>query len=196
MNPLLTLSVLLVASLPYSQAIFDGGISLVGLSATGGAALTAGTSTVFFTQAGLAAGALGLLGAGIAKSAILGSAAGRGKRDTQAGSDPAQLAALQLVDSYFFTILQVDVDDCGKKLVCEIEALNDDQLTSEEKTIQTNFDGSATIDPLSYKAEYDIASYIGRVYESDAVCRQRYNKCPHDRKTILQALAKIEKQGF
>ena len=27
----------------------------------------------------------------------------------------------QVVDSYFMTILDVDVDDCGKKLVCEIE---------------------------------------------------------------------------
>ena len=31
------------------------------------------------------------------------------------------LLMFQVVDSYFMTILDVDVDDCGKKLVCEIE---------------------------------------------------------------------------
>ncbi len=236
MNTYAVCTVLAVLATP-ALCIFDGGVALTGVGSLGastlsggGLALTTGTSTAFLTSAGVAAAGLGLLGAAVIGGAIA-SRAFRAKRDV------SSLAALQVrrersmllacmycklqssldatkfkvVDNYFMTILDVDVDDCGKKLVCEIMALEKDARSVEENLIANLFTASTTIDPLSAKAEYDLAAFVGANYDK-AVCARRYahcvtspygcpvtpimccryHRCEYDRKTIMQALAKLE----
>ncbi|XP_040566055.1 uncharacterized protein [Lepeophtheirus salmonis] len=161
--------------------IFDP-ISITGL-ATGGAAVALGTSTVFATPAGIALGAAGLLGAAAVKGAIIGSLL-RNRRDAE-----EHVNRLSALDSYFLAIADMDVDDCGKKYVCEIEILDPSQRTTEEAMIATLF-GDASLDPVSPKAEYDLAAYLGQTTRSKHACARRYKRCPVDRKTISQAFIK------
>ena len=113
---LLTCLVLSPASASPSPIFFDGGLTLTGLSA-GGLAISSGTSSIALSSAGVALGAVGLLGVGVVKAVLLGSLLSRrGKRDTH-----QQL--LQL-DQYFSAVAESDIDDCGKKLVCDIKTRN------------------------------------------------------------------------
>lgn len=178
------------------------GLDPLSLGIGGVALATAGGGTIALTSAGVIAGAVGLLGAGVVAGALIGGSRGgrggfgrrRGKRNAETGEEEEEsvetLAGLQLVDSYFMTILDVDVDDCGKKLVCEIKTVPEGDLTTEENLIGNLFDESTTIDPLSAKAEYDLAAFIGANYDK-AVCARRYHRCELNRRTIVQGLQKL-----
>ena len=65
------------------------------------------------------------------------------------------------------------------------------ERTPEENIIAGLFGESSTIDPASAKAEYDLAAYLGQATKSKVACARRYSRCPLDRKTISQALAKM-----
>lgn len=175
----------------YASATFDaatGVFSLGAVALNGGnsLALTLGSSTAFLTSAGIVAAGLALLGAGLIKAALLAGeeAPGRSKRS----SPVEQLAA---IDNYFATIADMDVDDCGKLLVCQLESIPREERTPEEGIIAGLFGESSTIDPASAKAEYDLAAYLGQATKSKVACARRYSRCPLDRKTISQALAKM-----
>jgi hypothetical protein len=112
----------------------------------------------------------------------------RGRRDT--GEETA--AALDQIDAYFYTIANIDYDDCGKRLVCEVEALPAELRSEEEVLIAGLFGENNVIDPASAKAEYDLAAYLGASTKSKIACARRYHKCPMDRKTIGQAIKKQE----
>merc|ERR1712018_804050 len=120
-----------------------GSMSLNGANAL---ALTSGSTSVFLTSAGIAAAGLAILGAAVVKTALLESGA-RSKRE-------APTETLEKIDEYFKTIGAMDVDDCGKLLVCTIET-----VSPEEGMIATLFGENAPIDPASPKAEYDLAAY-------------------------------------
>jgi len=155
----------------------------------GGLSITAGSATALLTNAGVLAGALGLLGAAIVVGAIGGGALIpelplRNRRS-------APVDALAAVDKYFEQISDMDVDDCGKLLVCQLETVATEERTLEENIIATLFGESSTIDPASPKAEFDLAAYLGQATGSKVACARRYNRCPLDRKTISQALAKM-----
>jgi hypothetical protein len=178
MNPkVLTFFTALVGSLAIANGQL-GSLAVVGLS-TGTAALTAGTLTAFLTPAGAVAVAIGIVGAGIVKKAIAANVAGLatqdfrnfGQQQSQQGygragvrqrfrrSDAEQTAAgLDEIDSYFYTIANIDYDDCGKRLVCEVEALPAEQRSEEELLIAGLFGENNVIDPASSKAEYDLAA--------------------------------------
>ena len=98
---------------PASGAFTLGAMTLNGGNAV---ALTSGSTTAFATSAGLAAGALGLLGLAVVKIALLANLEGRSKRS-------APVEELEAIDNYFATISAMDVDDCGKLLVCELETI-------------------------------------------------------------------------
>jgi len=157
----------------------------------GGLALTAGTTTALFTPAGIFAGALGLLGVAVVIGAITGNAVLGigGLRSRSKRSAPVE--DLAAIDKYFENILDMDVDDCGKLLVCQLETVATEERTLEENIIATLFGESSTIDPASAKAEYDLAAYLGQATKSKVACARRYSRCPLDRKTISQALAKM-----
>jgi len=191
MNGFATLAVFACA-IASSAAIFDastGVFTLGALSLNSGnaLALTAGSTTAFLTSAGIVAGGLGLLGLAIVKSAIL-SGEPIELRQKRSTSPVEQLAA---IDKYFETISAMDVDDCGKMLVCSLETVPREERTPEENMIATLFGESSTIDPASAKAEYDLAAYLGQATGSKVACARRYTRCPLDRKTISQALAKM-----
>merc|ERR1712038_105697 len=189
MNGFATLAVF-AAALASASAIFyvpsTGVFSLTSTSLSGlnSLALTSGTTTAYLTSAGIFAGGLALLGAAVVKAAILANAEGRSKRSTP-------VEELDQIDQYFSTISAIDVDDCGKLLVCQLETIPNEERTPEEGMIATLFGESSTIDPASAKAEYDLAAYLGQATSSKVACARRYSRCPIDRKTISQALAKM-----
>lgn len=178
----------------YASATFDattGVFSLGAVALNGGnsLALTLGSSTAFLTSAGIVAGGLGLLALGLVKAALLaGPAAEEGYGRSKRSAPVEQLAA---IDNYFATIADMDVDDCGKLLVCQLESIPREERTPEEGIIAGLFGESSTIDPASAKAEYDLAAYLGQATKSKVACARRYSRCPLDRKTISQALAKM-----
>jgi len=178
----------------YASATFDattGVFSLGAVALNGGnsLALTLGSSTAFLTSAGIVAGGLGLLALGLVKAALLaGPAAEEGYGRSKRSAPVEQLAA---IDNYFATIADMDVDDCGKLLVCQLESIPREERTPEEGIIAGLFGESSTIDPASAKAEYDLAAYLGQATRSKVACARRYSRCPLDRKTISQALAKM-----
>lgn len=149
-----------------------------------GLVLTSGTTTAYLTSAGIAVGGLGLLAIALAKIALLEGEARRHRR-----SAPHDLLAE--IDNYFQQVSAMDVDDCGKLLVCTLETVSAEERTPEEQLIATLFGENATIDPASPKAEYDLAAYLGQATGSKTACARRYAQCPMDRKTISQALAKM-----
>jgi hypothetical protein len=184
-----TTGVVLACAFASANAIYDAasGVFTLGalsLNAGNSLALTSGATTGFVTSAGLAAGALGLLGAAIVKIAILSNLSNRSKRS-------APVEDLAAIDEYFGTIAAMDVDDCGKLLVCQLETVAAEERTPEENVIATLFGENSTIDPASAKAEYDLAAYLGQATQSKVACARRYARCPLDRKTIAQALAKM-----
>ena len=79
-------------------------------------ALSSGAGPVaYLTSAGIGVAAIAILGAAIVKVALLAQEESRHKR-----SAVEELAA---IDEYFETIAAMDVDDCGKLLVCQLEAV-------------------------------------------------------------------------
>lgn len=209
MNPkVLTFFTALVGSIAIANGQI-GALTILGLS-SGTIALTSGTLTAFLTPAGAVAVAIGIVGAGIVKKAIAANVAGLATQDfrnfgQQASTgygrsgvrgrvrraNPEETAAgLEEIDSYFYTVANIDYDDCGKRLVCEVEALPAAQRSEEETLIAGLFGDNTVIDPSSSKAEYDLAAYLGASTQSKIACARRYHKCPVDRKTIGQALEK------
>jgi hypothetical protein len=211
MNPkVLTFFTALVGTLSIANGQI-GSLALLGLS-SGTVALTSGTLTAFLTPAGAVAVAIGIVGAGIVKKAIAANVAGLATQDFRnfgQQSAPASgygrssprgrsrranaeeaAAGLDEIDSYFYTIANIDYDDCGKRLVCEVEALPAEQRSEEEALMAGLFGEQNVIDPASPKAEYDLAAYLGSSTRSKIACARRYHKCPMDRKTIGQALEK------
>jgi len=168
-----------------ASGVFTG----TALSLNGGnaLALSSGAGPVaYLTSAGIGVAALAILGAAIVKVALLAQEEARSKRST--------VDQLAEIDNYFGTIAAMDVDDCGKLFVCQLEAVPAEERSVEEQLIANLFGESSTIDPAQAKAEYDLAAYLGQATQSKVACARRYAKCPVDRKTIAQALAKMARQ--
>jgi len=182
---------ILLALVASTSAIFynpaTGVFSLLTNSQTlaNGLVLTSGTTTAYLTSAGIAVGGLGLLAIALAKIALL---EGEARKRTTRSAPQDMLAE---IDNYFQQVSAMDVDDCGKLLVCTLETVSAEERTPEEQLISTLFGENATIDPASPKAEYDLAAYLGQATGSKTACARRYAQCPMDRKTISQALAKM-----
>lgn len=100
------------------------------------------------------------------------------------------------IDTYFETVAQLDTDDCGKRLVCEIKTELESNLTEEERLVAGLFPDTWELDGSRAKSIYDAAAYFGNVTKSKAACAKRFFKCPVDRKTILRDLAKQRRAIF
>merc|ERR1712038_300338 len=174
--------VLLGSLLSVSEGSF-----LIGTAAVGGITIGSGA---FWT--GLALLKIGAI-KGLVKGNLLSGGRGRrghyrGRRDV---GDQLDHQILMRIDEYFSTILEKDLDDCGKKFICDIKTRSVQELTDKEKVVSALFDPSEEfIDPNSPKAEFDLAAYMGLVSKSKSVCTQRYSKCPVEAKTIANALEK------
>merc|ERR1711894_588989 len=184
MNGFSTSAVLACAFASASAFFYDpsaGVFTGTALSLNGGnaLALSSGTAaTAYLTFAGI--------GAAVVKMALLANAESRHKRST--------VEDLAEIDNYFENIAAMDVDDCGKLFVCQLEAVPAEERSVEEQLIANLFGESSTIDPAQAKAEYDLAAYLGQATHSKVACARRYQRCPVDRKTIAQALAKMARQ--
>jgi len=108
----------------------------------------------------------------------------RGKRDVAYGVDSTT------VDGLFSLVSSMDMQQCGKALICELEAKNKDGLLEDEKLILSLFGQSdiKSVNPGSAKAEYDLAAELGMVSRSQVVCRQRYSTCPYTADEMMKAL--------
>merc|ERR1712226_696003 len=139
-----------------AQAFFydpaTGVFSLLANSQTlaNGLVLTSGTTTAYLTSAGIAVGGLGLLAIALVKIALIEGEARKARQQRSASQD-----MLAEIDNYFQQVSAMDVDDCGKLLVCTLETVSAEERTPEEQLISTLFGETATIDPASPKAEYD-----------------------------------------
>jgi hypothetical protein len=204
MNPkALTISCALLGFASYSNAQLSA-LAITGLS-SGAAALATGGLTAFLSPAGAVAIGIGLVGAGIVKKALAANVAGLGTRDFRNFGAPRargkrdsgidRVAALEQIDAYFYNIANIDVDDCGKRLVCEVEA-QDPSQRSEEETLIAGLFGDSPLDPANPKAEYDLAATLGSSSKSKLACARRYHKCPVDRRTILQGIQKQKATAF
>merc|ERR1711935_443382 len=115
---------------------------------------------------------LALLGAAIIVGSVLDiSIEARHRRS-------APVEQLARLDNYFEQISDIDVDDCGKLLVCQLETVATEERTLEENIIAGLFGESSTIDPASAKAEYDLAAYLGQATRSKTACARSVNSKP------------------
>merc|ERR1712087_215009 len=172
--------VLLGSLLSVSEASF-----LLGTAAVGGITIGSGA---FWT--GLALLKIGAIKGLVKGSLLSGGRRGhyRGRRDVD---DQLDHQILMRIDEYFSTIRDKDLDDCGKKFICDIKTRSVQELTDKEKVVSALFDPSEEfIDPNSPKAEFDLAAYMGLVSKSKSVCTQRYSKCPVEAKLLANALEK------
>lgn len=182
-----------------ASALFDGGVvtgSALSLLSGNAWALSLGgattSSTVFVPTATIL---LGLLSAGLLKAAYLGGL-GEGALNIVNGRRKRNVVEnLALIDDYFQLIAKMDVDDCGKRLVCEIETVDPTLRSDDESVIASLFGETegAVVDPKNPKSEFDLAAYLGQASRSKFACAQRYNKCPISRRTLSQALRKLSK---
>ena len=136
---------ILLALVASTSAIFydpaTGVFSLLTNSQTlaNGLVLTSGTTTAYLTSAGIAVGGLGLLAIALAKIALL---EGEARKRTTRSAPQDMLAE---IDNYFQQVSAMDVDDCGKLLVCTLETVSAEERTPEEQLISTLFGENATI---------------------------------------------------
>lgn len=101
------------------------------------------------------------------------------------------------IDAYFETVSHLDTDDCGKRLVCEIKAAPEFNLSDEERLIAGLFlDTWGKADASRARSIYDSAAYLGYATKSKAACAARFFKCPVDRKTMLRDLADPKRMHF
>jgi len=94
-------------------------------------------------------------------------------------------------DALFALIRSLDQLECGKSLICELEAMNQEDLLEDELLILTLFSDrkqKKVVDPASAKAEYDLAAELGLASKNQLICRQRYATCPYTASELMKAL--------
>lgn len=94
-------------------------------------------------------------------------------------------------DGLFSLIRAMDQLECGKNLICELEAKSSDDLEQDEALILTLFSDrkyKKQVNPASPKAEYDLAAELGLASRSQVICRQRYASCPYTAEEMITAL--------
>jgi hypothetical protein len=85
----------------------------------------------------------------------------------------------------------MDQLECGKNLVCELEAKSGEDMDADEALILTLFSDrkfKKQVNPASPKAEYDLAAELGLASRSQVICRQRYSSCPYTAEEMMSAL--------
>jgi len=84
----------------------------------------------------------------------------------------------------------MDTLECGKALICELEAK--EEVLEDEALILTLFSDRKskkhTVNPGSAKAEYDLAAELGLASKNQVICRQRYASCPYTAQEMMEAL--------
>ncbi|CAL4085805.1 unnamed protein product, partial [Meganyctiphanes norvegica] len=147
-------------------------LMLCGTLAAVDSTIIIGTVSAASVVAAVALGALAVL-----KGALIGAVIGRrGKRDlTAQQQDEAVEASLNVAQ-------QIDSFGCVSKLLCEIEAVPEDQLSQAGLTFKNAFGNTDSINfhkLKSSKGIYDLALTFGAklAKNNPKLCDQLFNKC-------------------
>ncbi|XP_066976090.1 uncharacterized protein [Macrobrachium rosenbergii] len=152
------------------------------------AAATATALTITVSNAALAAvgGAAVLLGlAGLLKAA----GRGRGRRST---TELTTSFTSDAVDILFAAAGSLDQEsNCGLRLVCELAATPEGQLSADEMLILSLFGSDLQLQPdqtTSPVTPFQLAAFLGRQSGSVQACATAYSKCKHSAKEIMDIL--------
>lgn len=136
---------------------------------------------------------LGVLKLGAA--AILGGVIAAGGEPAASGYEKRYKRSAEEMeerkDGLFSLIRAMDQLECGKNLICELEAKSSDDMEQDEALILTLFSDrkyKKQVNPASPKAEYDLAAELGLASRSQVICRQRYASCPYTAEEMMTAL--------
>jgi len=166
----------------FTTVAYNGALSIPLLAASAG---TFGTAIAVLGL--LKLGAAALILAGSASEAPADEGYGYKRRHQRAASDMASSA-----DGIFALVRSMDMYECGKSLVCELEAKKEGELLEDETLILTLFSDrkgkNKFVNPGSAKAEYDLAAELGLATKNQVICRQRYANCPYTAEEMLKAL--------
>jgi len=149
---------------------------------------TAGTATVTAGSV-VAAAALGALA--VVKGAILGSLisrrGSRGKRDLTGQEEQ------EIVETSLDVAQQIDSFGCVSKLLCEIEAVPEEQLSQAGLVFKNAFGNPDSINFHKLKSSrgiYDLALTFGAklAKNNPKMCDQLFNKCQLPREELFAML--------
>jgi len=144
-----------------------------------------GLATALAVLGVLKLGAAAILG-GVIAAGGAGEASGYEKRYKRSAEEMEQKK-----DGLFSLIRAMDQLECGKNLICELEAKSSDDMEQDEALILTLFSDrkyKKQVNPASPKAEYDLAAELGLASRSQVICRQRYASCPYTAEEMMTAL--------
>ncbi|XP_043246960.1 uncharacterized protein LOC122394266 [Amphibalanus amphitrite] len=150
---------------------------------------TAAAGTASTVGVGTAAGAAALAGIGglVLGAGIVGAIAlsRRGKRSVE--------NALK-EDAIFNLVASSDAYGCAMKLVCMLEAKDDESLSDDDKFILTIFGRAPeapSIDKMkSARGAYDYAAFMGHKFGVDA-CEELFHTCEATYETMIAYVAKL-----
>jgi len=169
MNARAIVALLLCGSLAMVDSTF--------IVATGTATVTAGSI--------VAAAALGSLA--VLKGALIGSLIGRGKRDLTAQDQQ------EAVEASLDVAQQIDQFGCVSKLLCEIEAAPEKELSEAALVFKSAFGNPDSVNfhqLKSSKGIYDLAITFGAklAKNNPKMCDQLFNKCQLPREELFAIL--------
>jgi hypothetical protein len=145
-----------------------------------------GLATALAVLGVLKLGAAAILGGVIAAGGAGEAASGYEKRYKRSAEEMEERK-----DGLFSLIRAMDQLECGKNLICELEAKSSDDMEQDEALILTLFSDrkyKKQVNPASPKAEYDLAAELGLASRSQVICRQRYASCPYTAEEMMTAL--------
>merc|ERR1739846_293684 len=166
----------------FTTVAYNGALSIPLLAATSG---TFGTAIAVLGLLKLGAAALILAGSAAEAPADegYGYRSRRHQRSAESATSP---------DGLFALARSMDMYECGKSLVCELEAKKEGELLEDETLILSLFSDrkgkNKFVNPGSAKAEYDLAAELGLATKDQVICRQRYASCPYTAEEMMKAL--------
>jgi hypothetical protein len=80
-----------------------------------------------------------------------------------------------------------DADDCAKKVVCALNAMNAMELAEDEKAIVALFGQNESIDVTAVTVEFDLAALMGQKAGA-AQCSKIYSRCRYEAKDLMEAI--------
>lgn len=139
---------------------------------------------------GAALAVIGALKLGAVAVILASQIAANNLSESRRSKRAAAAASATSPDTLFNLISSMDTYNCGKQLVCELEAQNPRNLSADEILILSLFGDrkSKPINPASPKSEFDLAAQLGLASKNQVVCRQRYASCPFTADEMMQAL--------
>jgi len=189
-SPSLVCVVVCLTTLPLALATILTTTATAGTAVTIGLAATTLTTAQATALAAVGTGAAAVVGA-LAAGSLLASHH-RYKRDTSSENTCTNFDNEELI---FILAANTDQLGCGQRLVCELEASPDNDLSSVETSILELF--GRNVKPLKAsqmanpKSLYHYAAQVGSKAANIVECAEVFDLCPLDRVAIMQAYSKF-----